>query len=61
MYPIIGNETDASVDFIASFYGYLIKLHNYDRYLTAVGDTSVGYGYNVRWVTYTGNDQQIWL
>lgn len=58
VHETIGNETDAQIDIIEVSVGhYNIKLHNYNLYLTADGSLD---GSNVYWVSYTGNNNQLW-
>ena len=60
---VIGNEADAQLYWIpvplgGSFIGYLVKLRNYDLYLTAGGSTN---GSNVYWAPRdVNNDYQLW-
>ena len=59
VFPISGNETDATVNIVYnSTYGaYMIKLTNYNLYLTASGS---GENANVYWGSYTNDHSQYW-
>ena len=59
VFPISGNETDAAVNIVYnSTYGaYMIKLTNYNLYLTASGS---GENANVYWGSYTNDHSQYW-
>ena len=57
MHKVIGNETDAQVDFIEYGDYYRIKLHNYNKYLTATGTAN---GSNAYWSAYSNSDYQLW-
>ena len=58
VYPILGNETDASISFVQSGNFYKIRLTNYSTYyLTAGGNYD---GASVYWATATNTDSQLW-
>ncbi len=59
VHTVVGNETDAMIDlvYITDSY-YLIKLHNYNLYLTADGAYD---GSNVYWTSYSGSNYQVWM
>ena len=58
LYKILGNESDANVNLIATNGYYKIQLWAHTSYYLTAGGTADGS--NVYWTTATGGDNQLW-